>query len=92
MEQFVDDDAGYLGWLEKHPDSFVVNTYRRPRASYLRLHGASCRLITGTPANGSMWTRHYSKRCGTEAELRTWAKQEFGSDLWECPRCIERSQ
>jgi len=32
MEQFVDDDPGYLDWVARHPDSFVINTGRIPAA------------------------------------------------------------
>jgi hypothetical protein len=30
MQDFVDDDPGYLAWLAAHPAGFVLNTYRRP--------------------------------------------------------------
>ncbi len=42
MERFVDDDPGYLDWLARHPDGFVVNTGRTPTAAYLMLHRAGC--------------------------------------------------
>ena len=58
---FVDDDAGYLAWLAGHPDGLVLNTYRTPSSSYLRLHQAGCRTITGTPARGTRWTADYAK-------------------------------
>ena len=40
---FKDDDDGYLAWLSKHPDGFVVNMYRThaneglPQAAFRRL-------------------------------------------------------
>lgn len=88
MQRFVDDDTGYQRWLAEHPEQFVVNTYREPRASYLRLHRATCTLISGTPANGVHWTANYIKFCGTDTELRRWAKRDVGGDVWECSRCI----
>ncbi len=57
MEQFKDDDRGFLRWIAEHPDGFVVNTYRNPSPQYLRLHRASCRSISGKPANGTSWTK-----------------------------------
>ena len=53
---FLDDEGGYLEWLPRHPDGFVTNAARRPRADYLILHRASCHTISGTPARGSRWT------------------------------------
>lgn len=50
VDEFIHDDAGYLRWIAAHSDGFVLNTYRRPNASYLRLHRASYGLISGTPA------------------------------------------
>jgi hypothetical protein len=28
MQRFVDDDGGYVDWLDHHPDGFVINTGR----------------------------------------------------------------
>ena len=70
VETFQDDDSGYLTWLASHPDGFVLNSYRNPRPSYLRLHMASCRNISGIPANGARWTATYVKRCGTREDWR----------------------
>jgi hypothetical protein len=88
METFVDDDAGYLEWLAANPGGFVLNTYRNPRPSYLRLHMSTCRNISGTPANGSRWTVTYVKRCGSRAELEDFASREIGGDVWACPTCL----
>jgi hypothetical protein len=38
MQRFIDDDRGYLDWLDHHPDGFVINTWRTPSAAYLMLH------------------------------------------------------
>ncbi len=68
-------------------DGFVVNTYRNPSPQYLRLHRASCRSISGTPANGASWTKGYVKVCGDRRTLETWAKQNVWGDLRPCPAC-----
>lgn len=88
MEQFVDDDSGYLLWLEQHQDQHVLNTYRSPRPDYLRLHRADCGLISGTPANGEHWTMNYIKLCGSRVELEQWVKTTVGADTWACERCL----
>ena len=65
MQQFLDDDYGYERWLSAHPDGYVVNGYRPLTAGYLRLHGATCAYISGTPANGVSWTVTSTKLCGS---------------------------
>ena len=90
METFQDDEAGYLRWLDANPGKFVLNTYRNPRPSYLRLHRATCRSITGTPANGSSWTKTYVKRCGTQAELENYATRDVGGEVQNCPTCLAK--
>ena len=41
MVTFLEDDAGYLNWLNTHPDDFVLNTYRNLAPAYLMLHHAT---------------------------------------------------
>ena len=50
---FIDDDDGYLRWVTTHNDGFIVNTYRRPSAAYLRLH-RPCDL-SNDPGATSKW-------------------------------------
>jgi hypothetical protein len=88
MVPFKDNDEGYLAWLSAHPDGFVVNTYRRPKPSYLRLHAAACRMINGTPTNGRRWTGEYIKFCDTRGELETWATTRVGGPVQPCPLCL----
>ena len=56
MRMFEDDDAGYLGWIERNQHGFVVNTFRKPDPGYLMLHRTSCGTIRGKPARGERWT------------------------------------
>src|SRR5688500_2306215 len=88
MRIFQDDDAGYLTWLETHSNGLVVNTYRRPRPSYLKLHQADCGTITKKPANGDRWTVDYVKVCAEHrAELDAWAWHSVGGVLKACKIC-----
>ncbi|MHB1510122.1 MAG: hypothetical protein ACYCST_12155 [Acidimicrobiales bacterium] len=85
---FVDDEDGYLAWLEDHPTGFVVNCERDPKASYLVLHRADCTSVSGMPARGVLWTHTYKKVCaGSVAELDTWARDIVGTVPSRCGRC-----
>lgn len=88
MQIFVDDDNGYLRWLRENASGFVVNADRPPNPSYLRLHHARCRTISGEPANGRAWTATSTKTCGTRQELEAWATTVVGGNLSPCPACL----
>jgi hypothetical protein len=86
--EFVDSDAGYLAWIADHSNGFVVNAERRPRASYLILHRATCGTITGKPARGLVWTRAFIKACSVDlVPLGQWSSFHTGGTLQPCGRC-----
>ncbi|HZP57047.1 MAG TPA: hypothetical protein VFC53_05780 [Dehalococcoidia bacterium] len=88
MVIFEDDDDEYLGWLDRHPHGFVINSTRPASASYLVLHAAQCTTIRGRPTRGTYWTRDYVKVCAeTTDALQAWARREFGSAAKACERC-----
>jgi hypothetical protein len=87
VQCFRDNDEGYLTWLSDHPDDFVLNADRGPRPTYLRLHRATCRTITGAPARGQRWTGDYIKVCGGRDELTAWAASEAHGEAQSCPIC-----
>ncbi|HUG83219.1 MAG TPA: hypothetical protein VMM13_01575, partial [Euzebya sp.] len=45
IDRYIEDDAGFLGWIAAHPNGFVINTdrdaYRRRSASANRTSSAS---------------------------------------------------
>lgn len=86
---FADDDAGYEAWLRGHPETFVLNCERNPRATYLVLHRASCHTISGDPSSGATWTAGaYIKVCAdTAAELESWAERTAGGLPQRCGTC-----
>ena len=87
---FVDDDPGYLAWLEAHPRGVVLNTWSRPIPAYLVLHRAGCRTIGRTLANRSL-THTYTKVCAdTAEELFAWARAETGGLPRLCQICGSR--
>jgi hypothetical protein len=90
MQDFHDDDVGYLAWLADHPASFVLNTPRRPIPSYLVLHRATCRSISGRPSNGAVWTsKDYRKLCGERSKLESYARTEVGGETRPCGLCMQ---
>jgi hypothetical protein len=90
MDRFVDDDPGYLHWLARHPDGFVINTGRTPSAAYLMLHRAGCGTITGRPARGTTFTGDYAKVCGDRQELEGFAHQ-LGGQAQPCGLCLSQA-
>ena len=88
-QTFIDDDRGYLDWLERYPSGFVVNTYRNLDPRYLILHRATCGTITGTPARGNRWTTgDFAKVCSERrADLDAWARSTVGGTLHPCGLC-----
>ena len=86
MVQFINDDKGYLQWIKKNTQGFVLNCYRNPTSGYLMLHRADCFTIVKTPSNGKSWTSDYRKICSLDPkELEDWAKQ-YGTPRG-CLRC-----
>lgn len=74
---FKDDEAGYVAWLQKHPDGYVLNAHRTPVASYLSLHKAGCHTISDLSRYGddAYTGRRFVKVCGeTVADLLDWIK------------------
>lgn len=88
MPTFLDDDAGYLTWLARNPNGYVLNAYRNPTPGYLVLHRTSCHTISGEPARGSRWTHDYRKICGQQLDLEQWAGDEFGATAERCGVCF----
>ena len=87
MLQFVDDEGGYLQWLDDHPEGFVANSDRVPTAEYLVLHRSSCYSISRHPF-GNYTTTSYIKTCSDDVtELRQWA-QGLRGQLQESHYCL----
>jgi hypothetical protein len=92
VEYFVGEQAepAFLAWLRTHEHGYVVNCDRKPRASYLRLHAATCRMLMLLPGGAQHHTKMYGKACATDvADLETWAKRQCGSEarLQPCHFC-----
>ncbi|WP_205876832.1 hypothetical protein [Mycobacterium camsae] len=86
--EFRDDDAGYLAWLDTHPDGYVINIARSHSATAARVHHAGCWTIRGEKPGGSAWTGPYVKVCAQHiAELEQWASDQVGQPIPSCGTC-----
>jgi hypothetical protein len=88
IQTITDNDKMFVTWRESHPSGFVVNAYRKPTKSYLKLHSSSC--ATFRPP----YTTTYSKTVGdTVEELLAWAKAHVGYGAGfedsQCP-CLKK--
>ena len=87
MQHFVNNDTGYLRWVESFPHGYVVNCYRRPSPTYLMLHRATCQSVT-TDKQTNYTTRDYSKMCSEDLpELEKWATDTVRGELTPCRQC-----
>ena len=92
---FRKNDKGYLKWIARNPDGYVVNTRREFDPDYVVLHRASCpsmRIYRGMADNpGGFTERGYLKLCSTSIDdLRTHVKILGGRSAAfskECGRC-----
>jgi hypothetical protein len=85
--EFVDDENGYLRWLEANPDGYVVNSARSPSPNYLVLHRALCKHIN-SPNRSNWTTTGFIKTCSNDINgMSKWAKEKTGGELRPCGAC-----
>jgi hypothetical protein len=85
VEQFRDDDTGYLNWMAAHGHGYVINIQRSLNPADARMHQASCYTINGQPPRGRTWTGPYVKICSTSlGQLSGWALERIGSPIRPC--------
>lgn len=84
IAEFDDDEAGYLDWLSRNPQGFVINTPRGRPTNYMVLHRATCRSISQynrMARPGGFTERDYIKICAPDvAGLQDWTRQHGRSD------------
>ena len=89
MRRFWKDDPGYIAWLARHSDGYVLNTYAHVTSEYLILHRASCRTVNRPLAAGRSWTYAYGKTCSDDrADIEAWALRETGKPVSPCRHCL----
>lgn len=89
IRRFVNDNEGYLKWLEDNPRSFVLNCEKNPNAETSRLHGSTCHWI-GSNSRFKNWTNMgFIKLCSLEkGPLLEWAETHIEGELKSCKKCI----
>lgn len=88
VDEFRDDDRGYLAWTTAHPDGYVINIQRSLNPADARLHRADCYTINGHPARGQTWTGPYIKVCSTSVrDVREWAREHVRAGILGCGVC-----
>lgn len=86
---FRDSDNGFFGWLDAHPDGYVINAERNPGPKYLVLHRSQCTHFTRNPE--LQWTKDYVKICGDNREdLEQWAVDTVHGEVTLCSTCSGR--
>lgn len=88
IEEFRDDDRGYLSWLTANPAGYVINIQRSLNPSDARLHRTDCCRVSGDPPRGRTWTASYVKLCSVDLhKLDAWATEHTGSPITRCGTC-----
>lgn len=85
---FKDDDVGYKTWVASHPEGYVLNTYRSPRAEYVMLHRVQCGWVTRPIERGDTLTIGYIKICSPDrVVLDIWARDTVLGEVTPCGLC-----
>lgn len=89
LSRYLDDDDGYSGWLSAHPQGWVLNCDRQPKATYLKLHRASCIHLQPRPEWSNL-TKAFAKVCGTSpGTFDEWLAAALGAQPDRCPTCTQ---
>lgn len=88
---FDGDDAGYLDWVARNRNGYVVNVRRRLTSDYVVLHRATCGSISALHEVGAYTERGYLKLCGPTmadiVEAPTWCGRRRGCFTKRCSLC-----
>jgi hypothetical protein len=83
---FIDDDEGFVGWRDVHPDAYILNCARKPTRAYLKLHRASCGHMHR--ANVRRWTGAFVKYVAEDgAVLVQWIIDILDTEPDRCASC-----
>ena len=84
VTEFVNDDQGYLEWINQNPSGYVLNTTQYKAPTYMILHRAACRHISERKRSappGAFTERAFVKICAADvARLRVWASNHGRND------------
>lgn len=87
---FRKQETAYFDWLQHHPHGFVLNTRAALSPAYMKLHRASCKLMTGYLGKaqyGGFTERLYRKVCSDQVpDIAAWVSDHAGT-LSTCSLC-----
>ena len=89
VEQFKNDEGGYLRWVTANPMGFVANV-DEPQyvAQYPMVHSASHKAVS-SPVRTNYTTGKYFKVCSTDLKaLEEWSQRNYGRSLTRCAQCM----
>ena len=85
---FDGDDAGYVSWLNRHPDGFVLNRVARLASGPPTLHRAGCPVVHGPRGRAQTAATRPPKVCGqSTGDLEAWSRTHHGAAPAPCGRC-----
>lgn len=87
---FLDEELAYLSWVTHHRAGFVLDCLRPPSKGRRTLHRAACPEIKASSKKRTHWTtgRHMKACAMDEESLKTWAAEQIGAALRNCPQCL----
>jgi hypothetical protein len=86
MREFVDDDEGYLQWVNAIPNGYVINAPKRRGDFPDMLHRASCTFIK-TRQRTNYTTTDFMKICSLDKQaLIDWGTKN-SDDFRKCKHC-----
>ena len=88
----INDDPIYVSWLSRHRQGFVVDAKHKLTRNHLVLHRAICSEIK-PHKRARLTTGGHIKACSLDAsELETWAREQTGGGLTDCPHCRPKEE
>ncbi len=91
-QKFVDDESGYLAWVDAHSDGFIVNIDEpQTTPQYPMVHTALHKSLSSAKRakRANYTTGRYFKVCSDRLEdLEAWSQKKYGRALTRCRLCM----
>ncbi len=87
--EFINDEAGYLAWVQNNPEGFVLNIdHEGYFPQYPMVHKATHKLIS-SPARTNYTTGKYYKVCSSDLKvLEEWSQTHRQKKVTLCATCM----
>jgi len=88
VHEYRDDDDGYMEWLHKNPNGYVINIQRSHSATDAHVHDASCSTLKAPISEGLQLTHQYVKVCGRDlVDVQEWTASHLSEPIPDCGIC-----